>query len=230
LFDAYAGGADAIVFTLVGTVLLGQSRSCVLFPIHAGKVLSACACARLEINLLPIQFAEVAEARPAASAVGPDAPRFAFELNPVTITSLYRPGLTFEASLPEHLALNVTPSFELALNGGLFGEIGIRRYTSVLSGAFVGLSLLAGSFSHRCEGSSATHDGHLYGVAGDIGYQWLTPHDVVIGLGAGIQIQRSVTECGIVGTELEEPLIIPSLSKSGVLPRLQFAVGISWPS
>jgi hypothetical protein len=175
-------------------------------------------------------FAEVAEERPASSVVRDDAhaPRFALELNPAASTSLYRAEFTFEASLPKHLALNVTPSYELALNGGLFGEVGIRRYTGILSGAFVGVSLFAGSFSHRCEGS-ALHQGHLYGAASDIGYQWLTPHDVIIDIGVGIQIQRSVTECAIDGTEIEQAIVIPALTKS-LLPRLQFAIGFSWPS
>ena len=188
--------------------------------------------AQQEVDLLPIQFAEVAENRTAAAAVGDDAhaPRLALELNPISLTSLYRAGLTFEASLARHLALNVTPSYELALGGGLFGEVGIRGYTSTLSGGFVGLSLLAGSFSHQCDDSSATHQGHLYGMAGDLGYQWLTPHGVIIGLGAGIQIQRSVTECRVEGTELEQAFVVPSVSKSGVLPRLQFAIGFSWPT
>ncbi len=191
---------------------------------HERRVLS-------EVHLLPVQFAEVTESRTSAAAIAADdhSTRFALELNPVSTFSLYRPGGTFEVSILQKFALSFTPSFELALGGGVFGEVGVRRYGSVLSGPFVGLSVLAGAFSHRCEDSSLTRQGSVYGVAGDVGYQWLTPRGFVIGLGAGIQVQRSVTDCKVGGTELEQPIVVPSVTKT-VLPRLQFAIGYSWAS
>ena len=175
----------------------------------------------------PFLLADITESRPAEADNAHDG-RIALELNPVSIVSLYRAGLTVEFSIPGHFALNLTPSYELALNGGLFGEVGLRRYMGLLSGAFVGISVLGGTFMHRCEDSSTTRNGNLYGLAGDIGYQWVTRHGVVIGIGAGAQIQRSITDCKVDGTELEQPVVVPSVNKTGVLPRLQFAIGYSW--
>ncbi|HEY4104744.1 MAG TPA: hypothetical protein VGM44_12675 [Polyangiaceae bacterium] len=182
--------------------------------------------------MFPVQFAEITENRAAApdATDGSHPTGFALELDPVSLLSLYRVGATFELTLSEKLALNFTPSYELALDGGVFGEFGLRRYSSHLSGIFVGLSVLAGSFSHSCEEFRSTRQGTLYGLAGDVGYQWLSPRGVVIGLGVGAQIQRSITECKVEGTELEQPLVVPSVSTTGVLPRLQFAIGYSWSS
>jgi hypothetical protein len=174
------------------------------------------------------QFADVAESRSAASIPDAHSTRLALELNPISVVSLYRAGATFEVTISEKLALNFTPSYMLALNGGVFGEVGLRRYSSHLSGPFIGLSLLAGSFSHRCQELSSPRQGSLYGLAADVGYQWLTPRGFVISLGAGAQVQRSVTECAVDGSELEQPIVVPSVSRSGVLPRLQFAIGYSW--
>jgi hypothetical protein len=179
------------------------------------------------LAMFPFLLADITESRPAEADEAQHG-RIALELNPVSIVSLYRAGLTVEFSIPEHFALNLTPSYEAALNGGLFGEVGIRRYTGLLSGAFVGISVLGGAFSYRCEGSSTTRNGNVYGFAGDVGYQWVTRHRVVIGIGAGAQIQRSITDCKVDGTELEQPVVVPSVAKTGVLPRLQFSIGYSW--
>ena len=156
--------------------------------------------------------------------------RVALELNPITTLSLYRPSATLEISIAHGLAVNLTPSVELALEGGVFGEVGLRRYTAVLSGFFIGVSAFAGAFSHLCEDSSVTRSATVYGAAADVGYQWVTRRGVVIGLGAGAQLQRSHTDCAVGGTEIEQALVVPSAATTGVLPRFQFAIGYAWGS
>jgi hypothetical protein len=179
-------------------------------------------------SLVPIQLAEISETRISHDTAASPTSRVALELNPLSAVSLYRASATVEISFARRFALNLTPSYELALRGGAFGELGLRGYTGVLSGFFVGVSALAGSVSHQCEDSNLTRNAAIYGAAADVGYQWVTRRHVVLGLGIGAQLQRSHTDCAVDGTEIEQALVVPSVATSGVLPRFQFAIGYAW--
>jgi hypothetical protein len=155
---------------------------------------------------------------------------FSLSVNPVSLFVLQRYGVNIEFLPAEHHALVLNPyysSFSLGTNDAettytqYGGEVGYHYYsgTKGANGLFAGPSVLYTKTTVKCTGCSSSGDFSYYGVAGDVGYQWIFKPGFTMGVGGGLMYINATA-----GASDSDGFV----RFSGVIPRFLFKVGWSF--
>ena len=156
---------------------------------------------------------------------------FALEFNPAPLAFARISG-NAEALLAPHSALTLSVATQRDNNyvRGTFGEIGYRYYSRRgIKGFFATASVIGGTYEYHTNGSGAPPWANSYqlGVAVDAGYQHQFDFGLLVGAGAGLQLQYSPKRT----YELYDSDFTPLgelLINSGLRPRALMWVGYAF--
>jgi hypothetical protein len=142
----------------------------------------------------------------------------------------WRPSLDLEIPFASHHSVVLTATEQLGTKGrATIGEVSYRVYPfGEARRLFVGVAAFAGGnhYEGTIGGAPAAGNGWFYGAGVDVGWRWLFSNGVALGVGVGVQVQRSsLAGRGLVQDEGDFDLTTFEGTRSGVVPRLRFDVG-----